>query len=490
MADEFSKEGEVMQPKVFISYSWSSPVHQETVKSWADRLIDDGVDVVLDIYDLKEGQDKYKFMESMVVDKTVSHVLVICDKGYSDKADGRVAGVGVESQIISKEVYDKVRQTKFIPIVCEYDDQGEACTPLFMGSRIYINFSSLENVNENWEKLIRLLHNKPLFQKPKLGKSPSYITSGDSEPQMPSVNKFASLKQAVLLGKPGVAGYRAEFIESCIAFADDLRIREAPAGTDIEIAEKLIADSTKLKGVRDQLIDWVFLEGVSTDDSTLDGILSDLLERLLELKARPEGLNSYSESWFEGHGLFVYETFIYIVAALLKLERYSVLRVLFESHYLLGPNARYGNRKFVRFDGFWASSRVLSLVLKPADGGSYKSTAAELIKLHADRRDLTFAALREAELLILLMSYLPPYKQWYPQTLYYSSFHEEHKFFLRTTQRKNFIKLQAITGGKSVEELKQAVTQGSKNLQHEFRSFSEHGPFWDQMNLTNMDTLV
>ena len=80
-----------MQPKVFVSYSWSSSRHQELVKSWADRLIEDGVEVILDIYELKEGQDKYAFMESMVIDKTVTHVLVICDKAYSEKADARVA---------------------------------------------------------------------------------------------------------------------------------------------------------------------------------------------------------------------------------------------------------------------------------------------------------------------------------------------------------------------------------------------------------------
>ena len=37
----------------------------------------DGVDVVLDVYDLKEGSDKYAFMERMVTDPTVSHVLVL-----------------------------------------------------------------------------------------------------------------------------------------------------------------------------------------------------------------------------------------------------------------------------------------------------------------------------------------------------------------------------------------------------------------------------
>ena len=49
------------KPKVFISYSWSSPGHQAMVKQWAEQFVADGVDVVLDIYDLKEGHDKFAF---------------------------------------------------------------------------------------------------------------------------------------------------------------------------------------------------------------------------------------------------------------------------------------------------------------------------------------------------------------------------------------------------------------------------------------------
>ena len=82
-----------MTPKVFISYSWTSPGHQALVKQWADQLLSDGVDVVLDIYDLKEGNDKYVFMERMVTDEAVTHVLVVSDKGYSEKADARKAGL-------------------------------------------------------------------------------------------------------------------------------------------------------------------------------------------------------------------------------------------------------------------------------------------------------------------------------------------------------------------------------------------------------------
>ena len=58
-------------PKIFISYSWSV---QEWVEGLANRLMNDGVETILDIWDLKEGQDKYVFMESMVNDKTIDFV--------------------------------------------------------------------------------------------------------------------------------------------------------------------------------------------------------------------------------------------------------------------------------------------------------------------------------------------------------------------------------------------------------------------------------
>ena len=101
------------------SYSWTSPEHQALVRSWADRLLSDGIEVIIDVYDLTEGDDKNAFMEQMVTNSTVSHVLVICDCGYRDKANERRDGVGTESQIISQEVYESVDQSKFVPIVCE-----------------------------------------------------------------------------------------------------------------------------------------------------------------------------------------------------------------------------------------------------------------------------------------------------------------------------------------------------------------------------------
>ena len=112
MSDEY------IAPKVFLSYSWSSPEHTEWVLELAGRLRDPGgVEVVLDRWHLRPGQDKYNFMEQMVQDETVRKVLMICDRAYTEKADARKGGVGDETQIISSEVYKSVDQKKFLPII-------------------------------------------------------------------------------------------------------------------------------------------------------------------------------------------------------------------------------------------------------------------------------------------------------------------------------------------------------------------------------------
>src|SRR5260370_16362154 len=92
-------------PKVFISYSWTSPAHCDLVRSYAERLRSDGVDTVLDQWDLSEGQDKYAFMEKMVTDPSVTHVLFFSDKKYAEKPDPRKPVVAIDSHTISKTLY-------------------------------------------------------------------------------------------------------------------------------------------------------------------------------------------------------------------------------------------------------------------------------------------------------------------------------------------------------------------------------------------------
>ena len=145
--------------KVFISYSWAV---QDRVVELAERLVANGVDVVLDVWDLMPGHDKYAFMEQSVNDQTVNKVLIICDKTYTEKADARQGGVGDETVIISPEIYGKVRQEKFIPIAFETDEDGKACIPHYLKSRIYFDLTTEDDRYEvEYEKLLRNIYDMP-----------------------------------------------------------------------------------------------------------------------------------------------------------------------------------------------------------------------------------------------------------------------------------------------------------------------------------------
>jgi len=477
-----------VKPRAFISYSWSSPGHQARIRQWAEQLVNDGVDVVLDIWDLKEGDDKYAFMEKMVTDDTVTHVLVFSDSEYAAKADARKAGVGTESQIISREVYSKVQQSKFLPVVCEFNISGEPFLPTFFKSRIWIDFSSPEAANDNWEQLIRVLYGKPAYEKPTLGRAPTYVTTDVTVPASPAGAKFAALRQAIVQEKRGLKAYRQDFLDACCDYADALRIRDRP---DVEnIGQRVLEDCGKLKLVRDQIVDWVLLESGAGASEEFGEALVTLLERLLELKSRPPEVNSWNDVWFEAHRVFVYETFLYIVAGLLKTDSFSSLRLILTNHYMLPETEASGVNRFDSFDAFYGYSNSLQ-ILAP-EGKKLYAPAAELIKRQADRTDLPFVDIIQAELLVLMMAFITDGCRWYPQTMHYSSRAGAFPFFVRASRRRDFQKLVKITGIGSGEELRAAVKAGQERLGvnrwHDF--WMSDRSFWGSMNMDGLDTLT
>ena len=404
-----------MKPKVFISYSWTSPEHQGRVKELADRLILDGVEVILDVYDLKEGHDKFAFMEKIVSDQTVTHVLIVSDREYAKKADSRRSGVGAESQIISKEVYEKTEQSKFVPLVAEFDELGEPCLPTFLASRIWMDFSQPESTNRNWEALVRLLYGKPLHEKPALGKTPAYILEDSSGPPDPLISKWAVLKQSMLQGHRGLATNRQDFLDSCVSYADSFRVRERPSLDNL--GQQVLEDYRKLKLARNYIVNWVALEQSTSSDADLVLILLPFLERILELKSRPPGMNSWNDSWFDAHSIFAYEIFLYVVAVLIRNASWEALQALFSEHYLLSETSRRDGRNFGGFDEFWVDPATLKGEVTTEDGRQFIHPVAELFKRNSDRPDVKFTSIAEADLLAFLVGLVKPGSWWYPQTL-------------------------------------------------------------------------
>jgi hypothetical protein len=477
-------------PKAFISYSWSAPGHCDLIRSYAERLVNDGVDILLDQWDLTEGQDKYAFMEKMVTDPSVSHVIIFSDETYARKADERKAGVGTESQIISKEVYDKVDQKKFIPVVCQRRDDGEPYIPVFLQSRIWIDFSTAESANENWEKLLRALYGKPIHEKPSLGKPPAYLVSDEGRPALPTIGKFNSLRIALIQSKPTVPFCRRDFLDAAIGYADGLRMRERPNVDNLD--ERVLADLHVLLPLRDQLIDWLLIETSLPESQKLNDVLVDFLERILALKYKPSELKSWNDAWFDAHKIFVYEVFLYSVAVLVRADRADLVREVLTTHYMLPDSEAYRGRSFVTFGEFRAHSEVLDNRNKRLKLRRI-SPIADQIKERATRGDTTFRDIMQAELIIFLTAVLSDGKSWYPHTLVYSSGgRTRFPFFIRATQHKNFARLSIITGIISGDELRKKFKEGYEQRQNNQWAdlvFDADVSFWDSMNMDALDTI-
>lgn len=162
----------INSPRVFISYSWEEG-NKSWVKSLADRLIEDGIDVDIDQYDLTLGDRLPEFMEQEITN--ADYVLIICTPSYKEKADNRKSGVGYEGHIISGELLENHNEKKFIPIIKE--GKPAVCFPVFLTGKYGIDLSDKEINEQNYQDLLTTLYG--VHKKPALGKPPKSIQVND-----------------------------------------------------------------------------------------------------------------------------------------------------------------------------------------------------------------------------------------------------------------------------------------------------------------------
>ncbi|MCH5461318.1 TIR domain-containing protein [Lactobacillus sp. LC28-10] len=163
--------------KVFISYSWSS---KAWVNALAKELVNNGIDVAVDFWDLQKGDDMYVYMEKEVNDKSIDKVLIVCDKQYKEKANNRQGGVGTETQILTPEIYKRTSPRKYIPILKELDENQQACIPTFLSSKFYLDFSNPQKHAEMFEELVNVIYDQTVIEKPMLGPVPEKILNHEA----------------------------------------------------------------------------------------------------------------------------------------------------------------------------------------------------------------------------------------------------------------------------------------------------------------------
>lgn len=461
-------------PKVFISYSWSSRQHQDWVETLAKRLTADGVDIILDVWMLKEGQDKYAFMERMVTDESVSKVLAICDKQYAEKANSKKGGVGTESQIISKEVYEKVDQNKFVAVVTEYGEGGEAYVPVFLGGRIFIDMSTEEKALENYEQLLRFIFDRPLRVKPALGTPPAYIFEDVGGAASKTAHKLALLKRAVQEDRGNVPGLMADYLKSYASALEDHRI-DGKITHDFD--EQVVSSIEKFTPYRDEFIDFAtFISAYRGDERTCQ-LIVEFFGGLLRYTRPPKDLVRWQDLWFDNYRFIIFELFLYNMAALLNNQRYEQANIFLTQGYLdpyLAEKGQAALRPYYVFNKYPESLERMRKERLNIHFGSY--VTAGLLRKRAYHEEVNFESLMQADFILYLRSALNPSDKhsdfWEPRTTGDAETHGAFEIFAKAESKRFFKNLMILLNVESKQDLEAKFEAAVKE-----GNISRHGTF-------------
>ena len=327
-------------PKVFISYSWSSPEHEQRVLNIAKELVENGVDTIIDKWSLREGDDADAFMEQMVSDPDIQKVLIICDKMYSEKSDKRKGGAGTEAQIISRKIYEQTEEGKFVVAAFEMNEEtGKPYLPIYYGSRKYIDFTDPNKYAEKFEELIRWIFNKPLYVKPQLGRIPDYILS-DNKKTLGTTAAFKRAQSLIYEGRPNAMGALHEYLSR---FSTNLSIFQLPSYKEgDDYYSQVINSINDFVSYREE---WLDVLNSVCDNNLLPDVMNNYLRFFEDIHKYTNQRNgiSYLYDQEEDNMKFIeYELMLCFIALLLKKECYkAVADILSATFYNSGATTEY-----------------------------------------------------------------------------------------------------------------------------------------------------
>jgi hypothetical protein len=451
-------------PKLFMSYSWTTPDHESWVLRLATELRESGIEVILDKWDLREGHDAHAFMEKMVTDKDIRKVVLVCDKAYADKTDGRSGGVGTEAQIISAEIYSKQEQDKFVAVVTERDENGRAYLPTYYRSRIYIDLSDSSKYAENFEHLVRWAFDQPLYKKPELGKKPAFLSGESGAVSLATSSRLRRALSAVR-DRPETAQPALEEYFSCLA--EELeKFRIDPAASPFD--EAVVKSIEAFLPYRNEAIEVFRTLAIHLDTPTTRITLHRFFESLIAYLGRPQNVSTWRESDFDNFRFIVHELFLYAIASFVRHERFESAAYLMNSEYYVPSQVQQGRDAMVDFTVFWKPTSALEQRNQRLNLLRL-SVRSDLLEQRCTGVGLEFRHLMQADFVLFLRSCIEGLGWgWWPATLLFAGRQPgPFEIFARSRSGAYFERVRALFGIQAKEELRPLL-----------ESVEGHAPTW------------
>lgn len=446
---------EEITPKVFLSYARTNPEYANTIVEFANTLRGDGIDASIDEWDLKPGNDLYHFMESKIKSEA-DYVLLMINDEFTRKANERIGGVGAETQMMAKEVYDNVEQGRIIPIVWQCDDEGNIKLPTFVDTRYRIDLYSDEKFGENYELLLRTLFNKPKNPKTEIGKMPEWIN--DTNTHYTKTKTIIKRFDSAIDNHPERFNYFIEeFFDAYFEYIETFKI-ESSSNDKVTVSKEVLKSIEEYDALKNDLV--AFLERmfkVSKYQNIDSEVIIDFLSNLRSFIGRG------GQHPLANFDFILRETFLYLVAYALKYKNYTFIADLFYSPYYFDDYVFTGNesRHFVDLDmrGRIHTDDILSYSFKADNGNSFITPLGELLRRRVPPK-LKQELLVDADLLCCYVSYMNKdkfgRKEWFPFTYIYKQ-NSSIEYFTRLTSKKYFDKVKEVYDVDSFDEFKEKV---------------------------------
>lgn len=408
-------------PKIFISYSWSSPEHEEWVLELAENLIKDGIDIALDKWELREGDDPIIFMESMVNDPTITKIIMIIDGKYTDRANQRHGGVGTESTILSQELYSKRDKNKIVAVIAE----PNAAKPTFYAGRLHVDLSDSDRYAEEYEKLVRWAYDKYKYEKPKLlGSAPSFIVAEDDQVALFTNTQYRMAIDALEKGRNNASSLVKQYLDRLHSELPKFSFSEEDSNIEEAFKQKLEHFQSHLYEFK-KIVDAVCTH---SNDPKIFKHFRSFLESILNLLTVLPNQGGRLTVDLELFSFLNYQLFLSLVTILIKNEEFNVLKEILDELYMLPENFhdRYLlDKKYMTFSIF--CPREYDFIEKSLMPRHY-SALGTLLKDYSDNQVITFEEVCEADAFLYIKSLTYNFKSddfyrkiWWPHASFYIS---------------------------------------------------------------------
>ncbi|GGR67082.1 hypothetical protein GCM10008959_31570 [Deinococcus seoulensis] len=402
-------------PLTFFSYAWTTEAHKARVRALADRLRGDGVDVILDQTHLQAGDDTFQFMEQIASRPDLKKVVVICDQRYKQKVDGRQGGSGTEGTIMSPGVYQQIGEgpNKFVAVAFETDERGTGFVPTMFATRLYIDMSTDELQDANYERLLRFLWDRPEPPAP-LGRPPEYLFDGDPTDALVH-SKAKNVRMAVERGRGPLTPWQ-ELVDAVLGvFARFSAPLSATRQYDGQEAMRQVEWTIPARDALTETVRFLVRE-----DRLTAVMLIDLFTRLGHVARRHEQEWSVQAEVTAHTRAAVLELVLYVVAVLIQEDQPALLGEVLNTTYV--QDGGYGNIEATVFAFVWGDAGWFAEEMEARPGRRTQAGVADWMKARATLAGVPFWQLVQADVLLSANTVQgirgtplgPMYQMWYP----------------------------------------------------------------------------